>query len=397
MKVTFVSNYINHHQMPFCGEMYQHLGEDFCFVQAEPMEEERVKMGWGAELSALPYLRLYYEQEAECKELIADSDVVLFGGVDDESYIVDRLQAGKLVVRITERIYKSGQWKAISPRGLRKKYIDHVQYRKAPVYLLCSGGYVASDFGLIKAYPGKKFKWGYFPETKEYDIDALMADKKKKREESGKVSLLWAGRFIDWKHPEYAIRLAERLKKEGYAFSLTMIGGGDLDETLRGMVRDLDLEDVVTFAGFQNPSAVRGYMEQADIYLFTSDYLEGWGAVLNESMNSGCAVVANCGIGAVPFLVKPGQNGLIYPNKNFEVFYGHDTKLIQDEDMMVRLGRSAYETIAKDWNAKQAASRLIVLLDHLMKDEIIFEEKDILSKAEEISPVRMYRYLTEKR
>ena len=397
MKVTFVSNYINHHQMPFCGEMYQRLGEDFCFVQTEPMEEERVKMGWGAELSALPYLRLYYEQEAECKKLIADSDVVLFGGVDDESYIVERLKAGKLVVRITERIYKSGQWKAISPRGLRKKYIDHVQYRKAPVYLLCSGGYVASDFGLIKAYPNKKFKWGYFPATKEYDIDALLADKKKRRAESGKVSLLWAGRFIDWKHPEYAVYLAERLKKEGYAFSLTMIGGGDMDETLRAMVHDRDLEDVVTFAGFQPPSTVRGFMEQADIYLFTSDYLEGWGAVLNESMNSGCAAVANCGIGAVPFLIKAGENGLIYPNKNFEVFYGHVTKLIQDETMMERLGKAAYETIASDWNAKTAAERLVVLLEQLLLGNPVFEEKNILSRAEEISPRKMYRYLTEKR
>lgn len=48
-------------------------------------------------------------------------------------------------------------------------------------------------------------------------------------------------------------------------------------------------------------SEVRSYMEKADIYLFTSDFNEGWGAVLNESMNSGCAVVASHAIGSVPF------------------------------------------------------------------------------------------------
>ena len=109
MKVTFVSNYINHHQVPFCEEMYRRLSEDYRFIQTEPMEEERVKMGWGEDLERIPYLRLFYEAEEECRRLIAESDVVLFGGVEDESYIRDRLEAGKPVVRLSERIYKEGQ------------------------------------------------------------------------------------------------------------------------------------------------------------------------------------------------------------------------------------------------------------------------------------------------
>ena len=40
MKTTFVSNYINHHQIPFCDALYRRLGEDFTFIQTEPMEEE---------------------------------------------------------------------------------------------------------------------------------------------------------------------------------------------------------------------------------------------------------------------------------------------------------------------------------------------------------------------
>ena len=47
MKVVFVSNYINHHQIPFCNAMREQLSEDFFFVQTEPMAEERIKMGWG--------------------------------------------------------------------------------------------------------------------------------------------------------------------------------------------------------------------------------------------------------------------------------------------------------------------------------------------------------------
>ena len=396
MKVTFVSNYINHHQTPLCNAMYDKLGDDYCFIQTEPMEEERIRMGWGDEFGNLPYLRLFYEQEEKCKELIANSDVVLFGGVDDEKYIVDRLAAGKLTVRLSERIYKSGQWKAVTPRGLRKKYIDHTRYRRKNVYLLCYGGYVASDFHIVRAYPDKMFKWGYFPETKKYDIDALLREKKERRSREGKISLLWAGRFIDWKHPEFAIKAAARLKSEGYKFTLTMVGGGEMEAELKSMVEENALSDVVTFAGFKKPKEVRKYMEETDIFLFTSDYKEGWGAVLNESMNSGCAVVANCAIGAVPFLLNPGENGLIYPNKSEEVFYEQIKKLFEQEDLMIKLGRNAYDTISKRWNAEVAAERLLKLLPGLLEDRIIFEESGILSKAPVISPGKMYRHMMKK-
>ena len=66
MKLTIVSNYINHHQIPMASELYAKLGENFTFIQTQPMEEDRVKMGWGSEISSLPYLKLYYEQPQEC-------------------------------------------------------------------------------------------------------------------------------------------------------------------------------------------------------------------------------------------------------------------------------------------------------------------------------------------
>ena len=117
MKLTIVSNYINHHQIPMSNELYRKLGRDFAFVQTSRMEEDRVKMGWGSEILSIPYLKLYYEEEERCARLIMDSDIVLFGGVEDESYIKPRLHAGKIVIRASERLYREGQWKSISPRG----------------------------------------------------------------------------------------------------------------------------------------------------------------------------------------------------------------------------------------------------------------------------------------
>ncbi len=399
MILTFVSNYINHHQIPVSNELYRILGEGYTFIQTEPVEEERLRMGWQDESGKLPYLKLFYEEPEECRELIMDSDVVVFGGTDEESYIRPRLEAGKLVLRYSERIYKSGQWRAVSPRGLKKKYEDHTRYRKAPVYLLCAGGYVASDFHLVRAYPGKMLKWGYFPATKRFGGQEKEALLDKHRE--GIVSLMWAGRFIDWKHPELPVFLAEHLKKKGYEFHLALVGGGEMEEEIRRMVMEKGLENEVTLCGYLRPDKVREMMERTEVYLFTSDYKEGWGAVLNEAMNSGCAVLASHAIGAVPFLLKNGENGLVFESGNLRDMEEKAEILLRSAGRRRRFGEAACETIVREWNAEKAAGRLAELAERLSGN--LGDDKDFkdlayvegpLSTAEVIAPRKMYRRLT---
>ena len=104
MTFTFVSNYINHHQIPLCEALYKTLGEDFTFIQTMPMEEERVAMGWGVDLQKLPYVLCLYENEYECLKKIAESDVVLFGWTEREDIVAARLQSGRTTLRVSERL-----------------------------------------------------------------------------------------------------------------------------------------------------------------------------------------------------------------------------------------------------------------------------------------------------
>lgn len=393
MKVTFVSNYINHHQIPLAEELYKVLSEDYRFIQTEEMEQERVRMGWNSHTDNLPYLLKYYEEPEVCKALIADSDIVVFGGTDDESYITGRLESGKPVIRVSERLYKDGQWKAVSPRGLCKKYHDHTRYRKSPVYLLCAGAYVPSDFHIVRAYPEKMIRWGYFPPFVEQDVDKLMAKKK----ENQVPRILWSGRFLDWKHPEDAVWLASALRGDGLEFELVLVGGGEMEEILKERIVEENLQEIVHMPGFLKPEEVRKEMEQADVFLFTSDYKEGWGAVLNEAMNSGCAVVANVAAGATPYLICHGQNGFLYKNKDREQLFACTKQLLIQQKERENMGRMAYETIAGTWNASVAAERLLELCKQISgKEPVRFEESGPGSKAPVIAQGSMYRYTLQQ-
>lgn len=367
MRAVFVSNYINHHQIPFCNEMYRLLKGGFTFVQTQVMEVERVKMGWHEE-ERPEYVKCWYEEPDACRRLLTECDAVLFGGTDDESFIQERLQSGKLLIRISERLYKTGQWKAVSPRGLVKKYKDHTRYKNKQVYLLCAGAYVPSDFHIVRAYPGKMYCWGYFPETRSYDPEALFADKGWAQKSGEKIPyLLWAGRMIDWKHPELALKTAGYLKEQGCAFHMDIIGDGELRGELEALYRSYELKEQVRFLGFQPPEEVRRFMERADIFLFTSDRQEGWGAVANEAMNSGCALVADHMIGAVPYLVNNGVNGLVYRDGSEAELFSQAKRLVKDRELCRSLGRNALRTVTEEWNAENAAAKLLELIERLLK------------------------------
>lgn len=388
MKVTFISNYINHHQMPLSDELYKVWGDDYSFIQTEPMEEERIKMGWVESDSGIPYVKTYASDPEGIQELIDTCDIAIFDGLDDESYIARRLEEKKIVLRTWERLYKTGQWKAVSPRGLLKKHHDHTRYSKDRVYLLCYGGYVADDFEIIKAYRGKRLKWGYFPEFHEFE-----KEERKKKKEKEIPTVLWAGRMIPWKHGADALKAVKKNADEGMKFRFVMVGNGECEEELKNFVQKEGLEEIVSFTGALSPKEVREQMEMADIYLFTSDYEEGWGVVANESMNSGCALIASHAAGAVPFLVQDGVNGLIYESGNTEQLAGCLKRLLSEVDYREKLQDAAYETIRDMWNARNAAGRLIHFCEELQKGNLFFEETGPLSEALVIPEKKMYRYL----
>lgn len=388
MTVTFLSNYINHHQIPFSQACYGLWGEDYTFIQTQPMEKERLAMGWDETGQELSYVRCFYEEEEACRRLILESDVLLAGWNDKEALVQQRLDSGKLTIRVSERLYREGQWKAVSPKGLIHKYHEHIKYRKSPAYLLCAGAYVPSDFHLIHAYPGKMFKWGYFPETRHYTCEQL----EQMKEKDG-VHVVWAGRFIPLKHPEYMIRLAKDVSR----CHIHMVGSGELQQQMEALAEEYGVKERITFYGFQSPEKVRKIMERCHIHVFTSNHLEGWGAVVNEAMNSGCAVVANVQAGAVPYLIRQGVNGIAYPAGSYEQMKEAVAFLVEHPEKRKQMGLAAYETITGLWNAEHAAAALKKMIEEIQKGNFRPEKEGPLSPAPVVSPRRMFRWMEENK
>ena len=357
ISIVFLSNFYNHHQAFISNCINQITNGQYFFFSTSTMGDEQKALSY--QMIYDDFAKDYYSDKSESDKRIMDADVVIFGSAPYE-LVVKRLLENKLVFQYSERIFKVlPSWYEIPARALKYWYLKG---RFHNMYLLCASAFTYADYYRTKTFVNRAYKWGYFPETKKYDIESLMRTK-------DKTKLLWVGRFLEWKHPDDVLKVAKRLQGDGYCFSIDIGGAGELEGQLKDMANSYGVSECVTFLGAIRSDQVRSYMERAGIYLFTSDRYEGWGAVLNESMNSGCAVVASHLIGAVPYLMKHNENGLIYHSGNVNELYEKVKYLLNNPREQERLGKAAYETITDEWNAEIAAERLINLSEHLLSGE----------------------------
>lgn len=356
MRIIFLSNYMSHHQYFLSEELNKKTNGEYTFIATEPISEERIKLGW-PKIEASYIIEFTKKNEEKILSMIMEADVVIIGSAPYR-LVKKRIRAGKLTFTYGERPYKK-EPSLLTLLVHRLRYMS--QYHYPNVYRLCASAFSPLDYARTNTFVGKSYRWGYFPEVKVYDNFESMYNNKIPN------SILWCGRLIDWKHPEVAVSVAQRLKHEGIAFKMDIIGSGYMYEEIAELIKSQKLDPEVTLHSSMTPDKIREYMEKSSIYLFTSDRQEGWGAVLNEAMNSGCAVVANSAIGAVPFLLKDKENGYIYEDSMIDNAYQKVKLLIENNELRSKVSIKAYETVKDIWNPKIAAERFLQLVNGIMR------------------------------
>lgn len=362
MKVIIVSNYINHHTKSLCYELYKILEDQFSFVETKQSEDsvDAFKRGYAyfmanSNTEKIPWLVPGWQTQEQARKMICDADAVITANCSDD-WVLPRLKARKLTFRAHERWYRKPLPWYQFPRAIFGGWLHHGRFPS--LHLLSASGYTAADALKIGCFRGKAYRWGYFPAFREYTPQQIGENKC-----SHTPTILWAGRFIDWKRADDALVVCKRLLAKGYNFQLHIAGSGPEEDNLRRTAKEMG--NAVQFMGVLSPEELRDEMEKSDIFLFTSDFQEGWGVVLNEAMNSGCAVVASHAAGATPYLVKDGENGLIYPCGNRGTLAVKIRRLLDYPACRLQMGLRAYETIRDQWTPEQAATKLVRLCECL--------------------------------
>lgn len=357
MTITIFSNFFNHHQKPLCDELFSILGDNFKFVSTIPIPESFLKNGY-EDFSKIEYNHLAYINEKaheKAMELGANSDFVIIGSAP-EKFIKKRLKHNKHTFWYSERVFRKNKFEKFNIKILKRLIFKHFKNHFKNVYLLCNSAFTPNDFNWVFLYPNKKYKWGYFPKIDDLDINHLLKEKNKKT-----IHLLYVSRLIKLKHPELAVELVKKLNDANYDFKLSIIGKGPLENTLKKTTAAYNLNNKIDFLGNLPNDQVLKYFKKSNIFIFTSDRNEGWGAVANEAMNNGCALVASNTIGAIPYLVTNQENGLVFKSEDSEDLFLKVKSLIDDKKFREEIAENAYYSMKEVWSPKNAANNLIKL------------------------------------
>ncbi len=159
--------------------------------------------------------------------------------------------------------------------------------------------------------------------------------------------------------------MALKLKEQGYNFMLDMYGSGEEEETTKQLAKALDVEDVVKFHGALPNEEILEAMRKHEIFLFTSDRYEGWGAVANEAMANGCVLVASDAIGSTPYLIIEGRNGFSFKSEDADSLTDCVKRLLDNPADMYQMQKEARNTMVNLWSPRKAALSLLTLIDDL--------------------------------
>ncbi len=164
------------------------------------------------------------------------------------------------------------------------------------------------------------------------------------------VRLLFSGRFVEVKRPEWFISVFAGLAKTASVpVQATMLGDGPLRASMEAMARRLGLE--VQFTG--NVADPEHYYRQADILVLTSSY-EGTPNVIMEAMASGLPVVATR-VGGVEDLVSDRTG---YLCDTYEELASSVRELVDNPVKRLELGREARNWIEQKHSLGSLRSQL---------------------------------------
>jgi glycosyltransferase involved in cell wall biosynthesis len=186
----------------------------------------------------------------------------------------------------------------------------------------------------------------------------------KKINNKKEFNVLFIGRFVEKKGLEYLIKAISEVKKEYSEIKLLVAGAGPLEEKIKNMVKELNLEDTVKFLGWVEREKIQEVFELSDVLVVPSIVTEegdteGMPTVILEAMAAGVPVIATC-VGGISYFVKNYENGILIEEKNPLQIKEKILELYKNKELREKIIKSAKE-FAQDFTFDKIAEFYISL------------------------------------
>ncbi|EOS96434.1 glycosyltransferase [Erwinia tracheiphila] len=219
-------------------------------------------------------------------------------------------------------------------------------------------------------WENKLIAMGYLPEKIQVSRMGIEPEKFNFQPREGLHSplrILSVARLTEKKGLGVAVEACRYLKALGASFEYTIIGNGDMEETLREAIRAADLEDCISMVGFKPQEEIKGYLHQTDIFLLPSltaadGDMEGIPVALMEAMAVGLPVVSSEHSG-LPELIEHNVSGWLAPEGDGRGLGELLLKLANSEMDIQPVVAAARKKVETEFNQHIAWRELATLLE----------------------------------
>lgn len=157
-----------------------------------------------------------------------------------------------------------------------------------------------------------------------------------KNDYTGNKKILHIGRFSKQKNHEVLVKAFSIVVNKGHDVSLYLYGQGELEESIKELVKNLHMDKNIFFCGLTDD--VYSVMESTDIFVLPSLF-EGMPMTLIEAMGTGMPILAS-NVGGIPDMIENEKSGLLCEPTVRGVAAGLE-KLISSEEDRKLYGQNA--------------------------------------------------------
>lgn len=147
------------------------------------------------------------------------------------------------------------------------------------------------------------------------------------------------------------------LVRRGHPVHLLIVGDGPLSEELRVLARELEIEGLVSWLGFQCDPVK--WLRAMDVFILPSR-LEGSPNAVLEAMAMALPIVATA-IGGVVDLIEEGITGFLIPPDDHEAMAAALDRLLTNGPLRADLGHRARNRAVESFSLSGSISRLVDL------------------------------------
>ena len=178
------------------------------------------------------------------------------------------------------------------------------------------------------------------------------------------ISIGLAARITAIKGIEYLLEAIKLLKQmTNKKFHLYVVGDGPLLEDQKRQIKELKIEDAVSYIGYSDKIAE--WLNAWDIFCLPS-LQENHSIALLEAMRAGKAIVCTS-VGGNPETVKDEVEALLVPACNSQKLANALKRLIESEDLRKKLGINAYQKFTNNFTEEIMKKRLCEVLKNAIK------------------------------